>query len=73
MVPSFLMRKRRTPAMDLAIRPSMSSTDSAARTSSTRGRVFKVETTSRLEVGDRIGLDFGPEDIHVMHKEVAVV
>ena len=39
-------------------------------TFSTRGRVYKVETTSRLEVGDRVGLDFGPEDIHVMHKEV---
>ena len=42
-------------------------------TFSTRGRVYKVETTSRLEVGDRVGLDFGPEDIHVMHKEVADV
>ena len=39
-------------------------------TFSTRGRVYKVETTSRLEVGDRVGLDFGPEAIHVMHKEV---
>ena len=40
-------------------------------TFATRGREYKVETTSRLEVGDRVGLDFGPEDIHVMHKEVA--
>ena len=40
-------------------------------TFSTRGRIYKVETTSRLEVGDRVGLAFGPEDIHVMHKEVA--
>ncbi len=39
-------------------------------TFATRGRVFKVETTSRLEVGDRVGLAFGPGDIHVMHKEV---
>ena len=40
-------------------------------TFSTRGREYKVETTSTHEVGDRIGLDFGPDDIHVMHKEVA--
>ncbi len=39
-------------------------------TFSTRGQVYKVETTARLEVGDRVGLDFGPGDIHVMHKEV---
>jgi len=39
-------------------------------TFSTRGREYKVETTSTHEVGDRIGLDFGPDDIHVMHKEV---
>ncbi len=42
-------------------------------TFATRGRVYKVETTDRLEVGDRVGLDFGPEDIHVMHKEVVDV
>ncbi|MBQ9252717.1 MAG: ABC transporter ATP-binding protein [Clostridia bacterium] len=42
-------------------------------TFATRGRVYKVETTARLEVGDRVGLDFGPEDIHVMHKEVTDV
>ena len=42
-------------------------------TFATRGRVYKVETTSRLEVGDRVGLEFGPEDIHVMHKEVTDV
>ena len=40
-------------------------------TFATRGREYKVETTSRHEVGDRVGLDFGPDDIHVMHKEVA--
>ena len=39
-------------------------------TFSTRGRIYKVETTDHYEVGDRVGLDFGPEDIHVMHKEV---
>ena len=39
-------------------------------TFATQGRVYKVETTSCLEVGDRVGLYFGPEDIHVMHKEV---
>ena len=42
-------------------------------TFSTQGREYKVETTSALEVGDRVGLSFGPEDIHVMHKEVVDV
>ena len=42
-------------------------------TFATQGRVYKVETTSCLEVGDRVGLYFGPEDIHVMHKEVSDV
>ena len=42
-------------------------------TFATRGRVYKVETTDRYDVGDRVGLEFGPEDIHVMHKEVAEV
>ena len=40
-------------------------------TFSTRGMIYKVETTSAHETGDRIGLSFGPDDIHVMHKEVA--
>ena len=39
-------------------------------TFATRGRIYKVETTSRHETGDRVGLDFGPDDIHVMRKEV---
>ena len=40
-------------------------------TFATQGRVYKVETTSAHEAGDRVGLSFGPDDIHVMHKEVA--
>ena len=39
-------------------------------TFATQGREYKVETTSRHEVGDKVGLSFGPEEIHVMHKEV---
>ena len=39
-------------------------------TFSTRGRVYKVETTSRHEAGDRVGLRFGAEDIHLMRKAV---
>ena len=39
-------------------------------TFSTRGRVYKVETTSCHEEGDRVGLNIGPDDIHVMHKAV---
>jgi len=35
----------------------------------TQGRDYKVETTSHHEPGDRVGLLFGPDDIHVMHKE----
>ena len=42
-------------------------------TFSTRGRIYKVETTSAHEAGDRVGLSFGPDDIHVMHKEVVDV
>ncbi|MBR0464710.1 MAG: ABC transporter ATP-binding protein [Clostridia bacterium] len=39
-------------------------------TFATQGRELKVETTSRHEEGDRVGLSFGPEDIHVMRKAV---
>ena len=42
-------------------------------TFSTRGQVYKVETTSAHEAGDRVGLSFGPDDLHVMHKEVVDV
>ena len=39
-------------------------------TFATRGRVYKVETTSAHEEGDRVGLNIGPDNIHVMHKAV---
>jgi len=42
-------------------------------TFATQGREYKVETTAALETGDRVGLSFGPDDIHVMHKEVVDV
>ncbi len=42
-------------------------------TFATQGREYKVETTARHEVGDKVGLSFGPGDLHVMHKEVADV
>ncbi|MBQ6400237.1 MAG: ABC transporter ATP-binding protein [Clostridia bacterium] len=42
-------------------------------TFSTRGREYKVETTSAHEAGDRIGISFGADDIHVMRKEVGEV
>ena len=42
-------------------------------TFSTQGREYKVETTAAHEEGDRIGLSFGPDEIHVMHKEVTDV
>lgn len=37
-------------------------------TFSTQGREFKVETTDCITEGERIGLKWNPEDIHVMHK-----
>ncbi len=40
-------------------------------TFATKGREYKVETTSVREPGDKVGLLFGPDDIHVMHKAVA--
>ena len=43
---------------------------SIAVTFATQGREYKVETTSHHEVGDKVGLLFGPDDIHVMHKAV---
>ena len=42
-------------------------------TFATQGREYKVETTARHELGDRVGLVFDPEDIHIMHKEVTDV
>ncbi|MBQ8161035.1 MAG: ABC transporter ATP-binding protein [Clostridia bacterium] len=39
-------------------------------TFATRGREYKVETTSRHETGDRVGLSFDTEDIHLMRKAV---
>ncbi len=39
-------------------------------TFSTQGRVLKVETTDKIEEGERIGLNWNPEDIHVMRKMV---
>jgi spermidine/putrescine ABC transporter ATP-binding subunit len=39
-------------------------------TFATQGREYKVETVNPIEEGDRIGLKFGPDDIHVMHKMV---
>ena len=39
-------------------------------TFATQGREYKVETTDRYVEGDRVGLYFGPEDIHLMRKEV---
>lgn len=37
-------------------------------TFSTQGRELKLETTDRHEVGERVGLEWNPEDIHVMRK-----
>ena len=37
-------------------------------TFSTQGREIKVETTDAIEEGQRIGLKWNPEDIHVMRK-----
>ncbi len=37
-------------------------------TFSTQGRELKLETTDRIEVGERVGLTWQPDDIHVMRK-----
>ncbi len=37
-------------------------------TFSTQGRELKIETTDKIEAGERIGLKWNPEDIHVMRK-----
>ncbi len=37
-------------------------------TFSTKGRVFKIHTTDFVEEGSEVGLNFHPEDIHVMSK-----
>lgn len=37
-------------------------------TFSTQGRELKVETTEKFEVGQKIGLKWDPDDIHVMKK-----
>ena len=39
-------------------------------TFSTQGREIKIETTDHIQVGERIGLKWNPEDIHVMRKMV---
>lgn len=39
-------------------------------TFSTQGRELKIETTDKIEEGQRIGLEWNPEDIHVMRKMV---
>ncbi len=35
----------------------------------TRGREFKIHTTDYVKEGSKVGLNFNPEDIHVMEKE----
>ena len=37
-------------------------------TFSTQGREFKIETTDHITEGERIGLKWNPEDIHIMRK-----
>ncbi len=37
-------------------------------TFSTEGREYKVHTTKYFQEGQRVAIDFGPEDIHVMSK-----
>ncbi len=35
----------------------------------TMGYDYKIDTTDKYEVGERVGLDFTPNDLHIMHKE----
>ncbi len=34
----------------------------------TMGVQYKIDTTDKFEVGDRVGLTFGPDDIHIMKR-----
>ena len=34
----------------------------------TMGAQYKIDTTDKFEVGDRVGLTFTPDDIHIMTK-----
>ncbi len=36
----------------------------------TKGYEFKIDTTDRFEIGQKVGLQFTPDDIHVMKTEV---
>ncbi len=38
-------------------------------TFSTRGYEYKIDTTEKYEIGDRVGLDFEPDDLHIMSRE----
>ena len=35
----------------------------------TMGYDYKIDTTDKYEVGEHVGLDFTPNDLHIMHKE----
>lgn len=35
----------------------------------TRGYEYKIDTTDKYEVGNRVGLDFEPDDLHIMSRE----
>ena len=32
------------------------------------GAEYKIDTTDKYEVGDRVGLTFEPDDLHIMSK-----
>ena len=36
----------------------------------TRGYEYKIDTTDKFEVGDKVGLLFAPNDLHIMSKQV---
>lgn len=36
----------------------------------TKGYQYKIDTTDEVEVGTTVGLNFGPEDLHIMKKEL---
>lgn len=36
----------------------------------TRGYRYMVDTTDRYEVGSTVGLNFSPEDLHIMHQSI---
>ena len=63
-----LMMKTSQKVINLGIQVVLDANGDYQITFSTQGRELKIETTDKIEAGERIGLKWNPEDIHVMRK-----